>query len=149
MSFAKILVPSLAAFSLFWLGACAASNELKEVPNASKLGSMNSKTKPVSGKTNLMNKKQQIVFAKNALADWKNVDFSEIKLLEIKSVTWRSGALGCPEKGRVYTQALVPGRMILLAIRDELFRYHADLEGAPFHCPDGRAESSSIDPADL
>jgi len=53
---------------------------------------------------------------------------------------WRSGALGCPEPGMNYTQALVPGALIILAVGKETHGYHAKLGGKPFYCPSERAE---------
>lgn len=40
-------------------------------------------------------------------------------------VTWNDGSLGCPTKGEVYTQALVPGELLLLRADQRLMSYHA------------------------
>lgn len=40
-------------------------------------------------------------------------------------VTWPDGALGCPQPGMMYTQALVPGEQLVLRATGELFSYHA------------------------
>ena len=37
------------------------------------------------------------------------VDSGRIRVVQSESVTWRDGSLGCPEPGRLYTQALIRG----------------------------------------
>ena len=56
-----------------------------------------------------------------------------------QAVTWSDGALGCPEPGRAYTQALVPGWQIRLRAGTEVLDYHASRGGALLLCPPGRA----------
>ncbi|MGK7296549.1 MAG: hypothetical protein ACNS61_12105 [Candidatus Wenzhouxiangella sp. M2_3B_020] len=55
-------------------------------------------------------------------------------------VQWPSSALGCPEPGMMYTQALVPGYRVLLRAGDDLHHYHGARGEPPFPCPSGRAE---------
>jgi hypothetical protein len=43
-----------------------------------------------------------------------------------RSVTWRDGSLGCPERGRGYTMALVPGYWIVVEAGDARFDYRVD-----------------------
>lgn len=50
----------------------------------------------------------------------------EITLVLAEAVVWNDGSLGCPERGVVYTQALVPGFRILLSWRGEVYDYRAD-----------------------
>jgi hypothetical protein len=64
----------------------------------------------------------------------------EVRLLEVKPVHWRSGALGCPDPGRSYAQAITPGFLIRLAAGRVEYRYHAGASGEPFLCPPDRAE---------
>lgn len=59
------------------------------------------------------------------LAEREGVDESEVTLAGYREVTWRSGAIGCPEPGKMYTMALVPGRQLILAVDDTLFAYNA------------------------
>ena len=61
-------------------------------------------------------------------------------LSETQPVTWRSGALGCPRPEMSYTQALVPGILIILKAHDTVYRYHSKLAGQPFYCPRKRVE---------
>jgi hypothetical protein len=40
-----------------------------------------------------------------------------------------------------YTQALVPGSLIILKVGEKQFEYHARNGGPPFYCPADRVES--------
>jgi hypothetical protein len=55
-------------------------------------------------------------------------------------VTWRSGALGCPQPGMYYTEGLVPGSVIYLQANNVIHAYHAKFAGKPFYCPRERVE---------
>lgn len=62
--------------------------------------------------------------------------------VEVKSaadVTWPDGSLGCPSPGGMYTQALVPGYRIIVAVGDRLLDYHASRRGHLVVCPAERA----------
>jgi len=87
-----------------------------------------------------MNLKEQIEFSKKALAQRLAIEPESITLSEAHEVTWRSGALGCPEPGMNYTQALVPGALIFLRAGNEVHGYHVKIGGKPFYCPRQRAE---------
>ena len=47
-------------------------------------------------------------------ADLADVDVEAIEVLRAESVTWNDGSLGCPERGMMYTQALVDGYHVVL-----------------------------------
>ena len=87
-----------------------------------------------------MNLHEQIEFSKKALAQRLDIEPESITLSEAREVTWRSGALGCPEPGMNYTQALVPGALIFLRAGNEVHGYHAKFGAKPFYCPWQRAE---------
>lgn len=95
-----------------------------------------------------MNQQQQVKFAKDSLAEQLGIAVDDISVVSNDVVTWRSGALGCPAEGRMYTQALVTGTRIILSAKDSLFSFHADKSGTPFLCPEDRAESPSSGPND-
>lgn len=63
-----------------------------------------------------------------------------ISVVEARAVTWTDGSLGCPEPGMMYTQALVPGELIVLEVAGRRYRFHSSLRGEPFECPEGRAQ---------
>ena len=54
---------------------------------------------------------------------------SDVRLLSFEQAEWTSGALGCPEPGVFYTQALVSGWKYLIALGDQVYEFHADDSG--------------------
>ena len=68
------------------------------------------------------------------LADRLGLSAGDVRLVSEESVTWRDGSLGCPQKGMMYTQALVPGTLIVLAVGDLEYRYHAGQGRGAFYC---------------
>jgi len=85
-------------------------------------------------------KKAQVAFAIQDLAARQGVEPGSVKVTGATDVTWRSGALGCPEPGMNYTQALVPGVWIMMWVGNTPYRYHAARGRQPFPCPADRAE---------
>jgi len=75
------------------------------------------------------------------LRDRLGPEAEEISVERAEKVTWRSGALGCPEPDMMYTQALVPGYRIVLGAGKQHYHYHGAEGHAPFPCPQERAES--------
>jgi hypothetical protein len=65
-------------------------------------------------------------------------DASTLKVISAEPVTWPNGALGCPQPGRQYTQALVPGFRIRIEAAAQVLTYHAGRRGPPFYCPADR-----------
>lgn len=63
-----------------------------------------------------------------------------VRVLEVRAMTWRSAALGCPEPDHAYPQVLTQGYLIRLASSGVEYRYHAGRAGKPFICPPIRAE---------
>jgi hypothetical protein len=77
-----------------------------------------------------------------ALADASRRTGLAVEALQLHSaeaVTWRDGALGCPQPGRAYTQALVPGYRVRIRAQGQLLHYHAGSRGAVLLCPADRA----------
>ena len=70
----------------------------------------------------------------------------EITVVSVADVTWRDGSLGCPEPGRAYTQALVAGQRIVLAVDGTEYAYHSGRGREPFYCPPERAQDPPLDP---
>ena len=60
-------------------------------------------------------------------------------LVDAKPVTWSDGSLGCPQPGRMYSMALVPGFRVRLRSPTELLDYHASARGGLVLCPAERA----------
>lgn len=66
-------------------------------------------------------------------------------LVRAERVTWPDGSIGCPQPGRMYTMALVPGYRIVIQSGAEQLDYHASLRGQPALCPAGRATGAMPD----
>src|SRR5689334_14364032 len=75
-----------------------------------------------------------------AIADTTRRLAAKPRVVGVERVTWRDGSLGCPQPGMVYTQGLVPGWRIELAVGSKSIVYHASLQGRVVHCPPGRAK---------
>ncbi len=58
----------------------------------------------------------------------------QIEVTALAHVTWPDGSLGCPQPGRQYSQALVPGRQLMLTVDGEDFAYHAGRGGTFTYC---------------
>ena len=86
---------------------------------------------------------EQIAHAQADLATRLDLDPSAVSIVSSGPVTWRSGALGCPKPGMMYTQALVPGFQVILQAGKTTYHYHAKAGGQPFYCPQDRVESSA------
>jgi hypothetical protein len=59
--------------------------------------------------------------------------------VDVESVTWSDGSLGCPMPGMVYTQALVPGWRLVVTDSARRWTYHASRSGAWVQCAAGTA----------
>jgi hypothetical protein len=77
---------------------------------------------------------QRIALATADLAQRLALDPAQIELVEVASVTWPDSSLGCPKPGMMYTQALVDGLRIRLAVEEQVYSYHSGSSRAPFLC---------------
>jgi hypothetical protein len=96
-----------------------------------------------------MNANGQIAFSKTDLAQRLGVAIESVVVSSTRPVTWGSGALGCPDPGMNYTQALVPGTVIYLKVDNTIHAYHARYGGEPFYCPRDRVEPPASEGDDL
>jgi hypothetical protein len=62
------------------------------------------------------------------------VDNQEIQIIKADSVVWNDGSLGCAQPGMMYTQALVNGYQVVLAVGDQEYDYRASDTGYFFLC---------------
>ena len=72
--------------------------------------------------------------AKADLAGRQSVPIDSIGVVEVRSVVWPDGALGCPKPGMAYPQVQVEGLLIRLSIGDRIFEYHSGGGKPPFLC---------------
>ncbi|HEX7166431.1 MAG TPA: hypothetical protein VF230_05560 [Acidimicrobiales bacterium] len=75
-----------------------------------------------------------VEFAKEDLVRRFGHDKSDIRLLDMESVTWPNAALGCPRYGKEYDDADVPGYRIELQWKDVEYSYHGRDGSDPFLC---------------
>jgi hypothetical protein len=70
------------------------------------------------------------------------VSGEQLKVVSAQAVSWRDGSLGCPQPGMVYTQALVPGWRLELAVPGAApLLYHVSRRsGTWVWCPRERAQ---------
>lgn len=67
----------------------------------------------------------------------------EFDVVGAAQVTWNDGSLGCPQPGRMYTQALVEGYWVILANEGETFDYRSSMNAEFSRCMDGRPPFAS------
>jgi hypothetical protein len=72
-----------------------------------------------------------------AVAVQAGYDDQDLEVVTIEDVTWSDGALGCPQPGEMYTQALVDGYRVILRTQDgERLHVHGAEGQPPFLCED-------------
>ncbi|MFT5135572.1 MAG: hypothetical protein ACI9XU_001883 [Arenicella sp.] len=151
-SCSRYKIPMFLGFALlsaYSLGVNHAA-EVAKSTDASKI--VKQQTEQVSGAKNMpkrFSRDELISTAKQDLAKTLGLDLKEIKVLSASQVTWRSGALGCPKLGEVYTQALVPGILIVLGAQSKHYRYHGKRHGLPSYCPNQNAQSPAPTSSDI
>ena len=64
-----------------------------------------------------------------------------LRVVRASAVTWPDASLGCPHPGFSYTQALVSGWLVLIAVPSSAapLQYHGSDRGGWLHCPAERA----------
>jgi hypothetical protein len=82
--------------------------------------------------------KDLIATATSDAARRASVSRDAVEVVSAAPVTWPDGALGCPQPGMTYTQALVPGYRIVLRAGGKEFNYHVGGRGGPMFCPPER-----------
>ena len=63
-----------------------------------------------------------------------SVNENAVVLVEAERVTWSDGAMGCPERGQMYTQMLVPGYRLSAKTSAGQMLYHTDSRGTVVSC---------------
>ncbi len=77
-----------------------------------------------------------VTAAVEAAAADADVSADDVEVVRAESVTWSDGAVGCPQPGEMYTQALVEGYRIELSVAGETVSYHGADGDEPFRCDD-------------
>jgi len=68
--------------------------------------------------------------ARIALAQRLGADPSQLALVALEPVTWPDGSLGCPEPGKLYTQAIVPGFRTVFVYNGQQQKAHTNQDGS-------------------
>lgn len=61
----------------------------------------------------------------NALSDKLKIDENQIKVEKVESKKWNNTSLGCPERGKFYTEVITSGYVITLSAQGTTWTYHA------------------------
>lgn len=64
----------------------------------------------------------------------RNVANDQVELVSAEAVTFNDGSLGCPEPGRMYTQALVQGMRVQVKAAGKTYDYRFGRGDAPKLC---------------
>jgi len=89
---------------------------------------------------------QQVSGAITDLATRIGIAADAITVNEARVVNWGSSAIGCPQEGMNYTQAIVPGVLVILEAGGVSYRYHGRSEAELIYCPDERAKEPAYGP---
>ena len=72
--------------------------------------------------------------AREYLAALTGVGLERVELSVQEEVIWPNGAVGCPEAGMSYTQALVSGSRLVFQIDGQAYAFHAGVDGVYSYC---------------
>jgi hypothetical protein len=72
--------------------------------------------------------------AQEDLAGRLRIDSSQVELVDVQSVVWPDGSLGCPQPGMAYIQVQVDGLLIRFKAGDSVYEYHSGGARPPFLC---------------
>jgi hypothetical protein len=123
--------------------ACTACSQGDALNTGSAAGVENSKQEKEVVTTD-KSTSQQINDAIADLAARTGVAEDSVVVTSARAVTWSSGALGCPEQGKSYTEALVPGLQVLLEASGTTHYYHGR-NGMPLvYCPAERVQAPAL-----
>jgi hypothetical protein len=81
------------------------------------------------------------------VAAQQSVKASDVKVVSAQAVNWPNGALGCPQPGMMYTQAIVPGYRVELEAAGKRFVYHASTKGSFKQCDSKLRQAPVADPS--
>jgi hypothetical protein len=85
--------------------------------------------------------------ALNDLAERLAVGVEQIDVVEIKSVVWPDGALGCPQPGLAYIQVQQEGLFIRLRVEKRVYNYHSGGGSGPFFCKESIIVNEDLAPS--
>jgi hypothetical protein len=128
----RALLPTAA---LLLLAACAGQAAMSSPPERSRDASPEAdRPEPTAPTADISEAGLAALLA--SAAQEAGVALDEVRVVSAEEVTWPDGSLGCPEPGKAYTQALVPGFRVVLEIGDDELSFHAAQGGEFRFCED-------------
>jgi len=116
-----------------WILTSACATSAGEPPAPSPRTPAPAATAPSSSVTPVP--KEVIAKARASLAQQVGASAADsARIVSAEEVTWPNGAIGCPQPGRMYTQALVPGYRVVFEAGGQTYAYHASRTGEFSHC---------------
>src|SRR5262245_35912495 len=116
-----------------WLLTSACATSAGEPPGPSPRTAAPVATAPSSTVTEVP--KEVIAKARASFAQQVGASAADsARVVAAEEVTWPNGAMGCPQPGRMYTQALVPGYRVVFEAGGQTYAYHASRKGEFRHC---------------
>ena len=109
-----------------WLAGCTAEPAAQNPPGTDRETAM-----PLTIPKTL---EAHVATAVDLCARQAGADPADVQVVGAEAVTWPNGAVGCPEPGMMYTQALVAGYRIELQLRGKTYHYHGRRDDSPFYC---------------
>lgn len=67
-----------------------------------------------------------VSLARDDLAKQLKVSVMDVVVVRREEIQWTNGSLGCPEPGKVYTQAIVPGYKVIFEFNQKQYEYHTN-----------------------
>lgn len=64
----------------------------------------------------------------------RGVGTAAVRVVTVRDVTWNDGSLGCPEPGRMYTQALIDGQQVVVSAGGAEYDYRFGHSDRPRLC---------------
>ena len=77
---------------------------------------------------------EMTALAVDDLAQRLSIPAEQIKVREVRAVTWPDASLGCPQPDMMYAQMLQEGLLIRLSAGGEMYFYHSGGNQPPFLC---------------
>jgi hypothetical protein len=78
------------------------------------------------------------------LAQHAGISASAAKVVRAESIQWPDGALGCPQPGEMYTQAIVSGYIVQFTHEGRTYSYHASKQGFFKRCDNPKTQGADV-----
>ena len=134
----------LSLYGFLLTSVACSQNETLSTENAATVSSKATQEKEMVEIATALSTDQQIDDAIADLVIRTAVAEADIVVVSARVVTWSSGALGCPEQGKNYTDQLVPGLQLLLQRGKTNYYYHGRNGKSLVYCPAERVQAPAM-----